>query len=221
MPIRSRDLSKGLRHSTTTSRRLLVWFGLTALFIIQTKSEAFPTVNVPISREVSEPIFGLWFDPREIHFDTIPIGELLPNCKEEIEDQPFSRKAPFLYATYKSSSANIYVVGDESVWGIYVLKGGRECYTSPANVVLSQTHYKMIGPGNPPLLDDSDLRGLFDDALARYTRVFGGKKRFFQWLDVLTSYDRKACKGYEPLCPPTYHTLSSTLQHELDNYRKN
>jgi hypothetical protein len=63
-------------------------------------------------------------------------------------------------------------------------------------------------------VDNSVLSALFKDGISRHIDAFGGKVRFFEWLDFPVG-----CKGGPMLCGDDYHAYPQFLQTILDEYR--
>jgi hypothetical protein len=169
---------------------------------------------------VTEPIFGLYFDPGSVHFDSLPVAEMLPSCKQMLGEYKPLPKSLSLYAKYKDDVARIYIAGTRDVLGVYVIRNGVCDADVPVLALLKKNHVPPTKEGMP-LLTDDEISGLFADALIRYARAFGGKDGFLQWLDSLTEKMRAGCHGKPELsCPPTYHILLPPQQQQLEEYRK-
>jgi hypothetical protein len=182
--------------------------------------QARPDYAAPTaSEEIDEPIFSLSYDARYAHFSSLPTKELLPSCEKALSELKPIPPALTLYAQYKTPSTSIYIVGAEDLLGIYALRNGR-CDAGIPILAILQRHHNPPEPQDSPVLSNSEVLGIFEDALVRYSSAFGGKARFFQWLDTSTVRMRAGCKGPDSVCPPTYHMLQPALQNVLESYRK-
>jgi hypothetical protein len=167
----------------------------------------------------AEPIFSIWYNPHTVHFDSLYTRELLPSCRTFLSDLEPLPTTLTLYAEYESGSTRMYIVGRDDNLKIAVIRDG-ECSGGVPILAILQRHHSPPSPRDPVLSKD-EIVGLFSDALGRYTKAFGGKNNFFQWLDSLTDEMRSGCKGQpEIMCPPTYHILPPELQQMLNDYRK-
>jgi hypothetical protein len=176
--------------------------------------------SVELNAEFNEPIFGLYYDTRAVHFDLLPTKDLMPDCKTALVEYHPLPPALTLYAEYISPTTRIYIAGAQDILGIYVVRAGH-CDSGVPILSLLQRHHNPPKPTDAPTLSDAEVSALFSDALLRYTKALGGKKSFLQWLDALSEHARIGCKGQpEFSCPPTYHTLQPALQQMLDNYRR-
>ena len=169
---------------------------------------------------ITEPIFGLYFDPSKVHFDHLPVAEMLPSCKQMLLEYKPLPKSLTLYARSRNDATRIYIAGARDILGVYVIRNGACEADVPILALLKKNHVPPT-KGDTPLLTDDEISGLFADALTRYARAFGGKDKFLQWLDSLTEKMRKGCQGKPALsCPPTYHILLPPQQKQLEEYRK-
>jgi hypothetical protein len=169
--------------------------------------------------QFDEPIFSLTYDPSDAHFTQLQTKELMPNCKKALSGITPLPSTFSLYAQYITESTRIYIAGTDDDLGIYVLRDGG-CEAGIPILAILQRHHNPPLPGEAPALSEPEIAGLFSDALIRYSKAFGGKERFFQWLDTSTEHVRGGCKGPDIVCPPTYHMLQPALQRALENYRK-
>jgi len=189
-------------------------------FAVLTVAWVLATPALGAEAYVTEPIFGLYFDPSEVRFDSLPTAELLPSCKKILLEYKPLPKILTLYAKYESDAARIYIAGAGDILGIYAIRDGR-CDSDVPILALLKKHHVAPAAGGGPFLSDSEISALFSDALARYTKAFAGKDKFFQWLDHLTDKMRAGCRGKPELsCPPTYYLLLPAQKMQLEEYRK-
>ncbi len=168
---------------------------------------------------IEEPIFGLYYFPDQAHFGRLSTSRLLPACKLELSEINPLPPALTLYAQYVTASQRIYIAGTPDNLGIYLIRHGT-CVANIPNITMLQRHHSPPLRIDQPILSDTEVKGLFGDALARYSKAFGGKTQFFHWLDTLTAKMRSGCKGQPELsCPFTYHDFQSWLQKSLQDYR--
>lgn len=176
--------------------------------------------NVRAGTGIDEPIFGLYYNSREVHFGEIETRDLLPSCKKVLSDFSHIPRTLNLYAEYIGNSAKIYVAGRDDNDKILVIRNGF-CDAGVPILAILQRHHDPRTTSDGPMLSDSEVTALFDDALARYAHAFGGKNQFFLWLDSLTEKARGGCVGQpESSCPPTYHLLQPGLQERLQAFRR-
>ena len=169
---------------------------------------------------VTEPIFGLYYDPREVHFATVPTADLLPNCKRMLLEYEPLPKSLTLYARYEAGPSRIYIAGARDILGVYVIRNGVCDSDVPILALLQKKHVPPAG-GDAPLLSSEGIASVFSNALTQYTNAFGDKAKFFTWLDSLSEKMRAGCKNQSELsCPPTYHSLLPEQQRQLEEYRK-
>ncbi len=160
---------------------------------------------------ITDPVFAIDYDARQVHFDTIDTKELLPACKADLAHVKPLPPTLMLYAQFVTASARILVAGTRDDMEIFVIRNGR-CESGDTRLTLLKKE--------APVLSEAESSGLFDDALIRYARAFGGKKRFFEWLDTWTEDVRRNCPGRLDLCYPTYYSYSSALQALIERFRK-
>jgi len=137
---------------------------------------------------VDDPIFGLYYDPNDIHFDELETRDLLPMCRRALSDFARLPLTLTLYAQYVHESTKIYVAGRDDNDKILVIRNGT-CDAGVPIMAILQRHHEPRVASDGPMLSDSEVSALFDDALARYGRAFGGKDRFLAWLDSIASPD--------------------------------
>jgi len=76
-------------------------------------------------------------------------------------------------------------------------------------------------PNDPPYLSQEEIEGVFADLLRRFAIAFGGKAKFFAWLDPLTESAMDQCKGMShAYCNQTWHDLPPDLQAMLVKFRQ-
>jgi len=190
---------------------LAIWI---AVLLARTSQPAIANSAV-----INDPLFSIDYDPRRAHFDSLLTKELLPECRKALSSFAPLPTALTLYAQYAANSTKIYIAGADDDIGIYVVRSGR-CDAGIPILALLQRQHLPPEPGEAPALSNAEIGAVFNDALARYARAFGGKVQFLQWLDISTEEVRRQCKGPEKLCAPTYHSFPSELQNLLENYRK-
>jgi hypothetical protein len=160
---------------------------------------------------INDPVFLIDYDPSYAHFDTIDSKELLPACKAGLAHiKPLPPTLP-LYARLVTASARIFVAGTQDNVRVFVIRNG-QCEAG-------DTRLTLLGK-EAPVLSGAESSGVFNDALSRYAQAFGGKKRFFEWLDTWTEDVRSHCPGREDLCYPTYYAYSKDLQELIARFRK-
>ncbi len=149
----------------------------------------------------------------------LPFKTLLPECSKLLNEYRPRPKTLTLYATYRSGTKSLYIAGANGVLGLYVIESGTCDIDVPILALLRKPHIPPLHAG-PPMLSDTEVSGLFDDALRRYTTAFGGKQHFLQWLDTLTAKKRGGCESQPELsCPQTYKLLLAPQKTQLENYR--
>jgi hypothetical protein len=201
------------------SNHLQRWLFLAAASLLVSVSWQRAT-SAELNAEFNEPLFGLHYDARAVHFEQLRTQDLEPECKAALVDYHPLPPTLTLYAKYISSTTRVYIAGAQDILGIYVIRAGGCDWGIPI-LSLLQRHHNPPRPGEGPILSDAEVSALFGDALLRYTKALGGKKSFFQWLDALTEPIMIGCKGQpEFSCPPTYHILQPVLQTALDDYRR-
>jgi hypothetical protein len=167
-----------------------------------------------------EPIFGSYYDSRNVHFSVLQTRELLPGCRKALSDISPLPATLTLYAQYKTDLTQIYVAGTSDNLKILVLRNGT-CDAGVPIMAILKLHHTPRDPIDGPMLSDEEVSGLFGDALSRYATAFGGKARFFQWLDPMTEQAINGCRGQpESSCPPTYHLFEPALQEKLQKFRE-
>jgi len=166
-----------------------------------------------------DPLFSADYNPRLVHFDLMSTKELLPACKKVLSDISPLPPALALFGKSATASSSIYIAGTGDNVKILVLRDNR-CDAGIPILALLQRHHNPPDPFDAPALSDAEVTEVFSDALTRYSKAFGGKGRFFEWLDALTDQVLSQCKGPENLCAPTYRSFTPLLQNLLQNYRK-
>jgi hypothetical protein len=165
-----------------------------------------------------EPIFGLTYDPQNADFVDARTDELLRACTDNVKSAQLPPHVA-IFASYETIQRKIYVVGQRDNSALFVIQDGK-CTSGIPSLALSQIHHSPQTRGDAPVLTDEEVSGLFQNALDRYTKAFGDKEHFFQWLDVTSERMRSGCKGLPNLwCPPTYHSLPPDLKTALTAFR--
>lgn len=177
-------------------------------------------------KEVLDIVFEGYYDPRKVHFESLKTSELEPSCSLKLEYiKTYSKLKPFpsefkLYAQYKHDTTNIYIVDLDSRLDvtIFVTRNGI-CSTGTVDV---QFHKTLIPAEINPLITDAELTGLFEDALVRHEKAFGGKALFLKWLESTRDWKVGGCKEPEDgWCPasPYDHTILPFIMEIFKNYR--
>ena len=134
-----------------------------------------------------DPIFGIPYLPRKVHFENAPskIGRL---CREARgRGRRFS-----LYAYWKDGSTEYMVVSDavSEDTGIGIILSGGECHEGQAAALLWGGDLPGQHEGVKPITpSDSVLNGLAMDLLHRYAAAFGGKKEFLAAVKRLKGFN--------------------------------
>ena len=208
-----------LRHGSPPwrlARRLIVACAPLVAGLIAHSAQSAAARSVALE----EPIFGLYYYPHDVHFAELKTQELLPACQKALSDIVPLPTSLALYAQYQDNLTKLYIVGSDDNVKIYVIRHG-SCDAGIPTMAILQRHHTPRETIDGPVLSDEEVNELFQDALVRYTSAFGGRKRFFQWLDSLTERARSGCKGQpESSCPPTYFLLQPPLQAILKDFRK-
>jgi hypothetical protein len=129
----------------------------------------------------SDPIFGMVYDAKRIHFEQAPAA-VVAQCKtlKELRTKPF-----WVFAHAKIEGTEYFILSNRTtdVSGVGLVVRGSECVEwLPERMINGEsTDGKDALPKWAPLTDPV-LKALSDDAFARYTQAFGRKKNF---LDAL------------------------------------
>ena len=129
----------------------------------------------------SDPIFGMVLDAKRIHFEKAPTA-IVAQCKtlKELRNKPF-----WVFAHAKIEGTDYFILSNRTtdVSGVGLVVRGTDCVEwLPERMINGEsTDGKDALPKWAPLTDPV-LKTLSDDAFARYTQAFGGKKIF---LDAL------------------------------------
>lgn len=205
-------------HMTGSKRRTRIGILLECVFallcLVTRCVSAQPASQDP---EFVEPIFGLTYGAQNASFDYASTNELLKTCSVAVRDARLPQRVA-VFASYEDLRRKIYVVGGQTDSALFLLENGK-CSAGIPSLALSQT-YHASDRIHVPVLSKNEISGLFQNVLERYTKAFGGKLHFLQWLDVTSERMRSGCKGLPNLwCPPTYHSLPVALQAALVAYR--
>lgn len=136
--------------------------------------------------KMEDPLFGNLYDPAKVSF------ERAPNLDRQCPDLTGRYLGSWIYGHYKAKSLEYFIIsgfmnGEGGVspdFGIIVELDGTKCDSAHID-------YAFASHGPDKLLhkiDDNILSALLDDALLRYVRAFGGKKRFLGSLPKDLSY---------------------------------
>lgn len=200
--------------------RVPVLYAVCTAFIAIAVTAMFGRAALGAESSVTEPIFGLYYDPSRVHFNSLPTRDLLPTCKRLLLEYKPLPKSLTLYAKSEAGSVHMYIAGARDILGLYVVRDGVCDSDVPILALLKKNHVPPVN-SRTPLLSDDEIAALFKDALIRYAKAFGGKSMFLQWLDSLTDKMRSGCEGKPELsCPPTYHLLLPQQQQQLEEYRR-
>jgi hypothetical protein len=200
-------------------RRAQVRFLLKGLFATLCFATRFTHAD-PVGQETDfiDPIFGLSYSAQSVNFDYAGTGDLLRGCSNGVKNARLPPRI-VVFASYENPHRKIYIVGDGDDSALFLIQD-EKCSSGIPLLALSQTYHAPPDKGDAPVLSKDEVSGLFQNALERYTRAFGGKGHFLQWLDVTSERMRSGCKGLPNLwCPPTYHSLPADLQAALAAYR--
>ena len=172
-------------------------------------------------RLIEEPVFGLVFAPDKARFDTLGLSELPEPCRAPLLAEYVPQARFLVYADQAFSGARYLVLGDRTEGALLAIRAGKcdRFGVLPGLLHRSPQSLKLEGAVDMP---PEDIRKVFADVLARYTRAFGGKQRFFAWLDTMTGAMRARCADTPQAdCSPTWHTLPADLQAMLEASRHN
>jgi hypothetical protein len=126
---------------------------------------------------MSDPVFGMTYDTRKVHFDLAP-------TLVRIQCRGLPDKTLWLFAYWKERDTELFVLsGRESeVSGIGVVIRPGTCIQSLPDWVLTGDRGYWSGRGGPPPVQFTErvLQGLAADLLNRYARAFGGKNNFIE-----------------------------------------
>ncbi len=150
----------------------------------------------PVYRDMADPIFGLKFDPKQVHFDAAPT-KLSERC-DELHAKPlwvFAHAALgdaeyFIvsgYVEYRPDSASPKSNEFESDFGSTVILTARNCIVEPADAFL-------ISAGTNPDPPEAQSRALAADAVSRMISSFGKDKFCPQAQEALAKHDAAQTK---------------------------
>ncbi len=126
---------------------------------------------------MSDPVFGMTYDTREVHFDLAPTL-VRRQCRE------LPGKTLWLFAHWKEAEAEFFVLSsrESEVSGIGVVVRHAACIQALPDWILTGEPRYWSGRGGPPPIKFTEgvLRGLAADLLIRYARAFGGKSNFIE-----------------------------------------
>lgn len=168
--------------------------------------------------DFEEPIFGLSYDPQAAHFDQASTDDFLRSCPDSVKSAQLPAHVA-IFASYETHQRKVYIVGHRDNSALFAIQNGK-CSAGIPSLALTQIHHSPPAGRGVPALTNEEISGLFQNALDRYTKAFGDKEHFFQWLDVASERMRSGCKGLPDVwCPPTYHSLPPALKTALAAYR--
>lgn len=121
----------------------------------------------------AEPIFGMIYDTRSVHFETAP-DRLGQRCG-------LLRGKQWLYAYWKEEDTEFFVVNNKTSWltGVGLVLRGSSCTEGTAEWVLSGEPDTWKDHKSVKFTEAVSL-GLAKDLLRRYEAAFGGKKKFLE-----------------------------------------
>lgn len=197
---------------------------LEILLLVITAIVLFMSCNAHANSENinPNPIFEGYYESRKVHFEMLKTSVLLPNCKKFLTIfKPLPRQL-ILYAKYQYHATSIYIVGANLSSGIFVIRDGA-CDSGSADFSLRQMHSIPSRSEESPVLADAEVRGLFQDALVRHEKAFGGKIAFLMWLeDTTDEWKEGGCKtSSEQYCrePELGHPVLPFVLKILNSYR--
>lgn len=133
---------------------------------------------------MSDPVFGIGYDPTRVHFEIAP--PVISRLCSEAHGREY-----WVYAHWKGPSAEFFIISNrESVvsGGAVVISGGKCTQGVPPWLLTGNPEYAPTelrdGRLQPLELDKgiaftpAVLHGLAQDLLRRYTAAFGSKKAF-------------------------------------------
>lgn len=134
------------------------------------------------SSRVTDPIFGLKYDPASVAFDPAP-ADLVLTCPD-LTNQKWDRKM-WVFGKAEDSGSDFLVIG-----GYYVDRSGKGTQpdTPGAIVRLEGAHCTLIGPAretfdsSPEGISQNQLQKLAADAVCRYAKAYGSRAKFLEAL---------------------------------------
>jgi hypothetical protein len=150
----------------------------------------------PVYRDMTDPIFGLKFDPKQVHFDTAPT-KLLEHC-DELHARPLWVFAHAVigdaeyfivsgYVEYRPDSASPNSNEFESDFGSTAILTARNCIVEPADAF-------VISVGTDPDPPEPQSRALAADAISRMISSFGKDKFCPKAKEALAKHDAAQTK---------------------------
>jgi hypothetical protein len=170
---------------------------------------------------INDPVFGHYFYPGQATFKRMPFSSLGKACARYEHDWYTTSTRPpvFLYGRYEHDRTKIWIVGTDNGATLFLSRDGSCARTDPVIAFwqrLSSAKYKQ----SEPVMSRSEIISVFSDLLTRFAKAFGGKERFFRWLDEFTEGVDRRCSDFTRLtCEPTWHGLPSYLQVILNDFR--
>jgi hypothetical protein len=123
------------------------------------------------STEMTDPVFGITYDTRTVHFEEVPAR--VANLCRRLREERF-----WIYAYVKTTRSEYLVVSSirSRVSGGAVLIDGSACTFGLPDWLL----YGIGSPGGPgdEVIGDKVRSSITGDLLHRYEVAFGGKRRF-------------------------------------------
>lgn len=194
-------------------------FVFTCLAITSPPAQSRPIAPAP-DKIMIDPIFSVEYQPSKVSFGKLDPNILMPACKKVLSSMYGPLPKMFtLYAEYEKNEVSIYIVGNEVVLGIFAVRKGI-CEGGAPELSMYQLYSPPPHSPGCPVLGDAEVAGLFEDALIRYEKAFGGKDRFLKWLDDATSWMRSSCAGLSSdLCQTPYDSFQPFRKELLSHYR--
>ena len=127
----------------------------------------------------SDPIFGMVYDAKLVHFEQAP-ASVIKQCETE---KSLKTKAFWLFAHVAMEGTEYFIVSNRitDVTGAgYVMRGSECVEWLPESIMSGEAAISGTKDALPKWapLTDAVVRALADDAMRRYALAYGGKKNF-------------------------------------------
>jgi hypothetical protein len=176
-------------------------------------------------KQVLDPLFYEFYDSRRAHFELIKTS-VIKECSDlDSSFIPFPTELK-LYAQYKHDTTSIYILDrDEALsTALFVIRNG-VCKAGYAEAAIRHIANKSpYHSSSTTGLTDEEVKGLFEDALVRHEKAFGGKAAFLKWLERTRDWKVGGCnETLDGWCPhvPYDSTILPFVMEILNNYRIN